>query len=125
MFPNCSRGAVLRHGPPGAHRRPRFPPPRHRAGGNRREPILFEDGDQEIYLDHLAEQMRRVKVELRAYCLMPNHVHLILCPATDEGMGKALGAGWPGRRPGPSPCAHAFARVFGMIAGQMNELSRH
>jgi hypothetical protein len=27
------------------------------ARGNRREPIFFEDGDQEIYLDLLAEQM--------------------------------------------------------------------
>jgi len=32
------------------------------ARGNRREPIFFEDRDQEIYLDHLAEQMRRAKV---------------------------------------------------------------
>jgi len=62
------------------------------ARGNRREPIFFEDGDQEIYLDHLAEQMRKAKVEVWAYCMMPNHVHLILCPATADGMGKALGA---------------------------------
>jgi len=28
------------------------------ARGNRREPIFFEDGDQEVYLDLLAEQTR-------------------------------------------------------------------
>jgi putative transposase len=62
------------------------------ARGNRREPIFFEDGDQEIYLDLLAEQMRKAQVEVWAYCLMPNHVHLILCPATQDGMALAMGA---------------------------------
>lgn len=62
------------------------------ARGNRREPIFFEDGDQEIYLDLLAEQMRKARVEVWAYCLMPNHVHLILCPATEDGMASAMGA---------------------------------
>ncbi len=62
------------------------------ARGNRREPIFFEDGDQEIYCDILGEQMRKAEVELWAYCLMPNHVHLILCPKTDAGLGRAIGA---------------------------------
>jgi putative transposase len=62
------------------------------ARGNRREPIFFEDGDQDIYCDMLAEQARRHGVEVRAYCLMPNHVHLILRPADEEGLGRALGA---------------------------------
>jgi len=38
------------------------------ARGNRREPIFFEDGDQEIYADLLAEQMRKAEVEVWAYC---------------------------------------------------------
>jgi putative transposase len=62
------------------------------ARGNRREPIFFEDGDQDIYCDILGEQMRRAEVEVWAYCLMPNHVHLILCPRDDKGLGRALGA---------------------------------
>lgn len=36
--------------------------------------------------------MRKAAVEVWAYCLMPNHVHLILCPDTAEGMGVAIGA---------------------------------
>jgi putative transposase len=48
--------------------------------GNRREAIFFEDGDQEIYRDLLAEQTRKAGVDVWAYCLMPNHVHLILTP---------------------------------------------
>jgi putative transposase len=42
--------------------------------GNPREPIFFEDGDQEIYRDLLGEQVRKAEVEVWAYCLMPNHV---------------------------------------------------
>jgi putative transposase len=62
------------------------------ARGNRGEPIFFEDGDQEIYADLLAEQMRKAEVEVWAYCLMPNHVHLILWPRTETGMAQAIGA---------------------------------
>jgi REP-associated tyrosine transposase len=59
--------------------------------GNRREAILFEDGDQQIYGDMLAEQLRKYSVEVWAYCLMPNHVHLILTPQGADGMSRALG----------------------------------
>jgi putative transposase len=48
--------------------------------GNRLQPIFFAGGDQAIYRDLLAEQTRRRGVEVWAYCLMPNHVHLILTP---------------------------------------------
>jgi putative transposase len=59
--------------------------------GNRREAIFFEDGDQEVYLDLLAEQARRCDVAVWAYCLMPNHVHLILTPSDETGLGRAVG----------------------------------
>jgi putative transposase len=59
--------------------------------GNWREPIFFDDGDQDIYCDLLAEQCRKHAVEIWAYCLMPNHVHLILVPATELGLGRAMG----------------------------------
>jgi putative transposase len=62
------------------------------ARGNRREPIFFEDGDQDLYCDMLAEQCARAAVEVWAYCLMPNHVHLILQPQTADRLGRALGA---------------------------------
>ena len=59
--------------------------------GNRREAIFFEDDDHEIYRDLLAEQTRKAKVEVWAYCLMPNHVHLIMTPETVDGLGRAVG----------------------------------
>src|ERR1700677_2421547 len=59
--------------------------------GNRREPIFFEDGDQEIYRDLLGEQARKADVKVWAYCLMPNHVHLILNPRQADGLGREVG----------------------------------
>jgi putative transposase len=59
--------------------------------GNRREPIFFEDGDRDLYCDLLAEQSRRAGVEIWAYCLMPNHVHLIMVPTTADGLASAIG----------------------------------
>jgi putative transposase len=61
------------------------------ARGNRREPIFFRDGDQDTYRGVLAEHLRQEAVEVWAYCFMPNHVHLILCPSTEDGLGRALG----------------------------------
>lgn len=59
--------------------------------GNRREPIFFEDGDQEIYRDLLAEQAQKARIEVWAYCLMPNHVHLLVVPREDAGFARAIG----------------------------------
>ena len=59
--------------------------------GNRREAIFFEDGDHEVYLDLLAEQTLKADVAVWAYCLMPNHVHLILKPARADDLGRAVG----------------------------------
>ena len=61
------------------------------ARGNRREPIFFENGDHEVYRDLLAEQAGKAGVEIWAYCFMPNHVHLIAAPRTDDGLARAIG----------------------------------
>ena len=59
--------------------------------GNRRERIFFEPGDEAVYLDLLSSQLRRCAVECWAYCLMPNHVHLILTPSDENGLARAVG----------------------------------
>jgi len=59
--------------------------------GNRREAIFFEDGDHEVYMDLLAEQTRKAEVDVWAYCLMPNHVHMILRPKRSDDLGRAVG----------------------------------
>src|SRR5580704_11961216 len=59
--------------------------------GNRREPIFFEDGDQEVYRDLLAEQAEKARIQIWAYCLMPNHVHVIVVPREEKGFAQAIG----------------------------------
>lgn len=59
--------------------------------GNRRQKIFFADGDYALYRDLLGERCRKAGVAVWAYCLMPNHVHLILVPATADGLARALG----------------------------------
>ncbi len=46
--------------------------------GNRREAVFRGDGDYEIYRHRLAVYRARYAVTVHAYCLMPNHVHLVL-----------------------------------------------
>ena len=59
--------------------------------GNRRERTFFEDGDYQLYLDLLAQAARAAGVEVWAYCLMPNHVHLIVTPSDEDGLWRTFG----------------------------------
>ena len=59
--------------------------------GNRRQPTFFSDSDYEAYLDLMAEWCRRHGVEVWAYCLMPNHVHLVATPPTEAALAHAIG----------------------------------
>ena len=59
--------------------------------GNRRQQTFFKADDYDLYRRLVAEWARAAGVEVWAYCLMPNHVHLILTPATVEGLRQALG----------------------------------
>ena len=45
--------------------------------GNHRGKVFFSDDDREVYLAMLAEGARRHGVEIRAWCLMTNHVHFV------------------------------------------------
>ena len=59
--------------------------------GNRRQQTFFHDGDYSAYLDLMAEWCAKEGVEIWAYCLMPNHVHLIAVPETAQALGRAIG----------------------------------
>jgi putative transposase len=58
--------------------------------GNRRMPTFFRDADYVRYLQLAAEWCAKAEVECWGYCLMPNHVHLILTPKTESGLRAAL-----------------------------------
>ena len=54
--------------------------------GNRQQLTFFEDGDFALYRDLLAEGARRSGSAIWAYCLMPNHVHVIVVPCDPDGL---------------------------------------
>jgi len=59
--------------------------------GNRRQETFFCNDDYQAYLDLMAEQCGNNKVRVWAYCLMPNHVHLIVVPKSEDGLRRAIG----------------------------------
>jgi len=59
--------------------------------GNRRLETFFSKADYEAYRALLAEHCAAAGVACWAYCLMPNHVHLILVPSDQDGLRRALG----------------------------------
>jgi len=58
--------------------------------GNRRERTFFEDADYKRYRTMLGQAARRAGTEVWAYCLMPNHVHLIVVPADEDGLRRTF-----------------------------------
>ena len=69
--------------------------------GNRRQPTFFEDDDFALYRDLLADAARRAGSSVWAYCLMPNHVHVIVVPDNPDGLRATF--------------AHAHRRYTGYI----------
>jgi putative transposase len=59
--------------------------------GNRRQQTFFCDGDYEEYLTLMSRWCQKRGVEIWAYCLMPNHVHLIAVPETEDALRLAIG----------------------------------
>jgi putative transposase len=60
--------------------------------GNGRAQTFFDDADYAFYRDLLAEHCAAAGVEVWAWVLMPNHVHLILVPGDRDGLRRALAA---------------------------------
>ncbi len=58
--------------------------------GNRREDVFFDDQDRAVYLTWLAEYCQEFEVEVLAYCLMSNHIHLVAVPANEDGLQRVL-----------------------------------
>lgn len=59
--------------------------------GNRRQQTFFRSDDYTAYIDLMAEWCRRYDVAIWAWCLMPDHAHLIAVPANEEGLARAIG----------------------------------
>ncbi len=73
---------------------------RHAAGGwvyhvlnraNGRLRLFQKDGDYAAFERVLAEAVRRLPVPVLAYCVMPNHWHLVLWPQADGDLSRFVG----------------------------------
>ena len=60
--------------------------------GNRRQRTFFDDADYLHYKSLLQQACAKHEVVIWAYCLMPNHVHLILEPSAPDSLRRAAGS---------------------------------
>lgn len=58
--------------------------------GNNRQRCFYEDCDRAFYLFHLRRLVRNTDCALHAYCLMSNHVHLLLTPRTRDSCARLM-----------------------------------
>jgi putative transposase len=56
--------------------------------GNACAKIFHKDGDYQAFQDMMAEASIRIPMRVLAYCLLPNHFHLVLWPAEDGALSR-------------------------------------
>lgn len=58
--------------------------------GNNRNACFFAEDDFKFYKQVLGEGLKRYGAELHAYCLMTNHVHLLITPFATDSISRIL-----------------------------------
>lgn len=58
--------------------------------GHNRQVVFADPADYRYYLNTLAEFKETLDVCVYAFCLMTNHVHLLLAPDTQSGLGQLM-----------------------------------
>ena len=58
--------------------------------GNRREQVFFNESDYLFYRELIFNAAQRAGCEIWSWCLMPNHVHMILVPSDEDGLRKTF-----------------------------------
>jgi putative transposase len=59
--------------------------------GCRRQQTFFTTDDYRCYLELLQNRIVDAGISIWAYCLMPNHLHLVVVPETDQSLSRFLG----------------------------------
>ena len=59
--------------------------------GNNKEKVFFDDEDRRLYLDILQRYKNKYRIKILAYCLMGNHVHLLVVPGQEVSLARAMG----------------------------------
>ncbi len=58
--------------------------------GNNRESVFFDEKDRREYLNLLQKYTQKWGCPVLAYCLMPNHVHLLVIPERENSLSKTM-----------------------------------
>ncbi|MEQ8822043.1 MAG: transposase [Sumerlaeia bacterium] len=58
--------------------------------GNFGAPVFMNDEDRSTYLERLRTCAKENKLEVLAYCLMQNHIHIVAVPKQEESLAMAL-----------------------------------
>jgi putative transposase len=58
--------------------------------GNNRQACFYSDDDYEFYLESLRKGLKRYQVDLHTYCLMTNHIHLLMTPIDEDGISRVI-----------------------------------
>ena len=59
--------------------------------GNNRQDIFFADEDRSFYLECVAQYAADAALDLLGYCLMTNHVHMLVVPHKEGSLAEGLG----------------------------------
>ena len=58
--------------------------------GNNRQVSFFAEQDYAVYLDKLKDYAKKYQVNVHAFVLMTNHVHLLMTPETEKGVSQLM-----------------------------------
>jgi len=59
--------------------------------GNNRSTVFFDDEDRQTYLKLLSGYAQKHHMQIWAYCLMSNHIHLLAVPDTETALSRGIG----------------------------------
>ncbi|MFT5448558.1 MAG: putative transposase [Gammaproteobacteria bacterium] len=58
--------------------------------GVNRQAVFFTDNDREFFLETLAESASWYDMHVHAYCLMTNHIHLLVTPVAHDALSHTM-----------------------------------
>ena len=56
--------------------------------GNNSADVFFDDDDKTTYLSSLKDYCEKLTIEIWAYCLMTNHLHILAVPAAEGSLSR-------------------------------------
>jgi putative transposase len=60
--------------------------------GNNREACFYDEADYKAYLSFLKDAAIKYQVDIHAFVLMTNHVHLLVTPGDEQGVSRMMQA---------------------------------